>query len=215
MLLKIHPEDPQQRQINKIVEILNGGGIVIIPTDSVYAFAANPFNKSAVEKISMIKKIDFNKATFSFLGSNLSILSEYTKPIPNEIFRLMKSVLPGPYTFILPINNKIPKILENRRKTIGIRIPDNKIVHAIVDTIGHPIVSSSIKVNDQIGNEYISDPELIYEMYMDIVDAVIDGGPGGLIPSTIIDATGEIPVLVRKGAGPVNFLDLLDEGENI
>ncbi|HPZ37137.1 MAG TPA: L-threonylcarbamoyladenylate synthase, partial [Bacteroidales bacterium] len=143
MLLKIHPEDPQQRQINKIVEILKGGGIVIIPTDSVYAFAANPFNKSAVEKISMIKKIDFNKATFSFLGSNLSILSEYTKPIPNEIFRLMKSVLPGPYTFILPINNKIPKILENRRKTIGIRIPDNKIVHAIVDTIGHPIVSSS------------------------------------------------------------------------
>ncbi|HQD34305.1 MAG TPA: Sua5/YciO/YrdC/YwlC family protein, partial [Bacteroidales bacterium] len=141
--------------------------------------------------------------------------SEYTKPIPNEIFRLMKSVLPGPYTFILPINNKIPKILENRRKTIGIRVPDNKIVHAIVDTIGHPIVSSSIKVNEQIGNEYISDPELIYEMYMDLVDAVIDGGPGGLIPSTVIDATGEIPVLVRKGAGPVNFLDILDEEENI
>lgn len=215
MLLKIHPEDPQQRQINKIVDILNEGGVVIIPTDSVYAFAANPFNKSAVEKISKLKKIDPTKATFSFLGSNLSILSEYTKPIPNEIFRLMKSVLPGPYTFILPINNKIPKILENRRKTIGIRIPDNKIVHAIVDTIGHPIVSSSIKVDEQLGNEYISDPELIYERYIELVDAVVDGGPGGLEASTVIDATGEMPILIRKGLGPVDFLDLIDEGENI
>jgi tRNA threonylcarbamoyl adenosine modification protein (Sua5/YciO/YrdC/YwlC family) len=215
MLLKIHPEDPQQRQINKIVDILNEGGVVIIPTDSVYAFAANPFNKSAVEKISKLKKIDPNKATFSFLGSNLSILSEYTKPIPNEIFRLMKSVLPGPYTFILPINNKIPKILENRRKTIGIRIPDNKIVHAIIDTIGHPIVSSSIKVDENLGNEYISDPELIYERYIELVDAVVDGGPGGLEGSTVIDATGEMPILIRKGLGPVDFLDLIDEGENI
>ncbi|HHW60185.1 MAG: L-threonylcarbamoyladenylate synthase [Bacteroidales bacterium] len=215
MLLKIHPENPQQRLIVKVVDILNDGGIVIIPTDTVYAFATNPFKKSGVEKLCMLKKLDPSKATFSFLGSNLSILSEYTKPIPNEIFRLMKSVLPGPYTFILPINSKIPKILENRRKTIGIRIPDNKIVQAIVDTIGHPIVSSSIRVEEQLGNEYISDPELIYERYLEFVDAVVDGGPGSLVPSTVIDATEDMPILIRKGLGPVDFLDLIDEGENI
>ncbi|MBN1340350.1 MAG: threonylcarbamoyl-AMP synthase [Bacteroidales bacterium] len=202
MLLKIHPDNPGTRQVKTAVETLGKGGLVIIPTDTIYALACDISSSKAIEQIARIKGVKKAKANFSFLFYDLSQLSEYTKPIPNEVFKLMKSTLPGPYTFILNANNNIPKIFQSNKKTIGIRIPDNNIVASIIKELGNPIMSTSIHDEDEI-IEYTTDPGLIYEKYKNLVDVVIDGGFGDNIPSTIIDCTGETIEVIREGKGEI------------
>lgn len=203
MLLRIHPETPSQRQINIVTECLNDGGVVISPTDTVYGLTCDIFQSKAIERIARIKGIKPDKANFSFLCSDLSELSDYTKPIHNDLFKLMKRLLPGPYTFILNANNTVPKYIQNKKKTVGIRIPDNNIPLEIVKNLGHPIMSTSVHDEDDL-IEYTTDPELIYEKYKNLVDIVINGGYGGNLASTVLDCTGDEIVLVRQGLGPVD-----------
>lgn len=202
MLIKIHPENPSARQIKTAVDLLSQGGLIIIPTDTIYALACDIRSSKAIDQIARIKGVKKEKANFSFLFYDLSQLSEYTKPINNEVFKLMKSALPGPYTFILNANNNIPKIFQSNKKTVGIRIPNNNIVADIIRELGHPIMSTSIHDDDNI-IEYTTDPELIYEKYRNLVDIVIDGGFGDNVPSTIIDCTGETIEVIREGKGEI------------
>lgn len=203
MYLKIHPENPGQRQIRQACEILQKGGVIVYPTDTVYAFGCDILSYRALDKIARLRGISPVRANFSFIFSDLSQLSEYTRPVSNSVFKLMKSYLPGPYTFILHARNNIPRIFQSRKKTIGIRIPDNKIPLEIVREIGHPIITTSVHDEDEL-IEYTTDPELIWEKFRDRVDAVIDGGYGNNEPSTVIDCTGEEPVVVRMGIGTVD-----------
>lgn len=205
MLLRIHPETPSQRQINIVVECLKDGGIVICPTDTVYGLGCDIFKSKAIERIARIKGIKPEKANFSFLCHDLGQLSEFAKPIENNLFKLMRRLLPGPYTFILEANNTVPKYIQTKKKTVGIRIPDNKIPVEIVRILGHPIMSTSIHDEDEL-IEYTTDPELIYEKYKDLVDIVIDGGFGGNLASTVIDCTSDEIQIVREGLGAVDFL---------
>lgn len=205
MLINIHPVTPSQRQIDTVVEILNQGGIVIYPTDSVYAMGCSILKPKAVERLARLKGIKSEKARFSFIFSDLTDLSMYTKPINNQVFKLIKRTTPGPYTFIIEANNKIPKLLMNNRKTIGIRIPDNNIARMIVQSLGHPLMSTSVHDDDEIV-EYTTDPELIHEKYFNDVDLVIDGGYGDNRPTTIFDCTQGNIELVRQGKG--DFVDL-------
>ena len=202
MLLKIHPETPGQRQVQKAVEILRSGGTLIFPTDSVYGVGCDVYNHKAVEKVGMIKGVNPAKANFSLICHNLSQLSDYAKHVNNPTFKLMKQHLPGPYTFILEANSKVPKIFRSRKKTIGIRIPDNRIILEIVRELGNAIITTSIHDEDEV-IDYTTDPELIHEQYKTRVDAVIDGGPGNNVPSTVIDCTGTEPVILRQGIGEV------------
>ena len=185
-----------------VVECLNDGGVIIYPTDTIYGLACDILKSKAFERIAQIKGVRKDKANFTFIFTDLSQLSEYTKPISNEVFRLMRNSLPGPYTFILNASSNVPKIFQSRKKTLGIRIPENNIPLEIVKELGHPIMSTSIRDDDEIV-EYTTDPELIYEKYKDIVDIVIDGGPGDNVPSTIIDCTGIEPLMIREGKGEV------------
>lgn len=196
----MYEENPNPRYLDMILDTLNNGGTIIYPTDTIYGLGCDIFQTRAVENIARLKGIRPDKAQFSFIVSDLSHLSDYTKFVDNEVFKLMKSCLPGPFTFILHANNNVPKILKNKKKTVGIRIPDNNIILEIVRELGHPILTTSIHDNDEIV-EYTTDPELIYDNFKDKVDLVIDGGAGGNIPSTIIDCTGEIPEILRQGAG--------------
>ncbi len=200
MLLRIHPENPSQRQIKTVVECLQDGGVIIFPTDTIYAIGCDIYKPKALERVAQIKGIRIEKANFSFLCSDLSQLSDFTKPINNEVFKLMKSTLPGPYTYILNANNNVPRIFQSKKKTLGIRIPDNNIVAQIIQELGNPITSSSIHDDDEI-IEYTTDPELIYEKFQKQIDIVIDGGFGDNEPSTIIDCTGSEIVIVREGKG--------------
>jgi len=200
MLLKIHPETPSARNIQKVVECLSNGGVVIYPTDTVYGLACDIFKPRAFERIAQIKGIKKEKANFTFVFTDLSQLSDFTKPLSNEVFRLMRNSLPGPYTFILNANSNVPKIFQSRKKTVGIRIPENNIALEIVRELGNPIMTTSIHDEDEI-LEYTTDPELIYEKYQNIVDIVVDGGYGDNKPSTIIDCTGLEPLMVREGKG--------------
>ncbi|MDP2423967.1 MAG: L-threonylcarbamoyladenylate synthase [Bacteroidales bacterium] len=202
MLLKIHPENPSQRQINTVVECLADGGIIIYPTDTVYGLACDIFKTKAVDRIALLKGTKKEKANFTFVFHDLSQISDYTKPFSTEVFRLMKNSLPGPYTFILNANSNIPRIFHSRKKTVGIRIPQNKIPIALVRELGNPIMTTSIRDDDEI-IEYTSDPELIYEKYKNLVDMVIDGGYGDNRPSTIIDCTGAELLVVREGKGSI------------
>lgn len=200
MLIKLFNENPNPRDIRKIVDILRDGGIIIYPTDTVYGLGCDITNTRAVEKVARIKGIKVEKNTFSFICSDFSHLATYTKPIPNPVFKLLKKNLPGPFTFILEASNNVPRYFKGKKKTVGIRIPDNNIIRAIVAELGNPILSTSIHDEDEI-LEYTTDPELIYEKYKDLVDVVIDGGPGELIPSTIVDCSaGEIRI-TREGKG--------------
>jgi len=203
MLLRVHPENPSQRQINHIVECLNDGGVVISPTDTIYGLTCDIFKPKAIERIARIKGIKPDKANFSFLCSDLSELSDYTKPIPNDIFKLMRRLLPGPYTFILNANNTVPKYIQNKKKTVGIRIPDNGIPYEIVKNLGHPVMSSSIHDEDDL-IEYTTDPELIYEKYKNLVDIVVDGGFGGNMASTVLDCTSGEIIVIREGLGSLD-----------
>jgi len=200
MLMQIHPETPGQRQILKVVEILRHGGVIIYPTDTVYGLGCDIFNSKAVERVARIKGVNPEKSNFSFICHDLSHLSDYTKHLDNSTFKLMRNYLPGPYTFILEAGNKVPKIFKSKKKTVGIRIPKHNIPLEIVRELGNPILTTSIHDSDEV-IEYTTDPELIHENFMNLVDLVIDGGYGNNIPSTIIDCTGDNPVVIRKGLG--------------
>ena len=204
MLLKLYEQNPDPRQINKIVDLLGHGGVIIYPTDTVYGMGCDITKARAVERVARIKGIKADKAKFSFICSDLSHLSDYARHVDNNTFKLMKSYLPGPYTFILNASNQVPKSIKFHRKTVGIRIPNNNIILEIVKQLGHPILTTSLKKDDHI-LEYPTDPELIYEEYRDLVDAVIDGGYGGIVPSTVLDCSGEEPLLIREGLGEVEY----------
>ena len=204
MLTKLYAENPNPKQIEAIVKVLHEGGVIIYPTDTVYGIGCDIHNHKAVERIARIKGIKSEKAEFSFICRDLSHLSEYARQVPNTTFKLMKRNLPGPFTFILNASNKVPKILESKKKTVGIRIPDNQIVSAIVEQLGNPLLTTSVHFNvDMI--EYATDPELIYEKYADTVDLVVDGGIGGTEFSTVVDCTGIDPVITRQGMGILEF----------
>lgn len=200
MLISINAENPQERLIQQMVDILEEGGVIIYPTDTVYGIGCDITNKNAVERVARIRGIDPSKAMFSFICQDISQVTEYSKTINNDVFRVMKHNLPGPFTFILNSNNKTPKILKNRKETIGVRIIDNNIVDALVRGLGRPILTASVKADDKIA-EYYTDPHDIYEKYGKLVDAVIDGGIGGDVASTVILCTGNEPELYREGAG--------------
>ena len=205
MFLKIYPENPNPREIRKVVDCLQNGGIIIYPTDTIYGIGCDIFKPKAVERITEILGGSKKKSAMTFICHDLSNLSDYTKPIANNIFKVMKRTLPGPFTFILESNNNVPKIVQSNKKTIGIRVPDNNIIREIVRELGHPILSTSVKDDDEVV-EYTTDPELIYEKYENLVDMVIDGGYGDNVPSTVVDCTsGEIEV-VREGKGDMELL---------
>jgi tRNA threonylcarbamoyl adenosine modification protein (Sua5/YciO/YrdC/YwlC family) len=204
MLTKIYPENPNYKEIEKVIEILQRGGIIIYPTDSVYGMGCDMHNRKAVEKIAKLKGIKLEKAQFSIIYHSLSQLSEYTRPISNTVFKLMKKNLPGPFTFILNANNKVPELFQSNKKTIGIRIPDNPIVLEIVQEFGSPLLTTSVHDDDEI-IEYTTDPELIHEKYKDSVDLVIDGGYGHNEPSTVVDCTGDEPIITRQGIGELIY----------
>ena len=204
MLIKLYEKNPDQRQIDKIVDLLRNGGVIIYPTDTVYGMGCDISKARAVERVARIKGIKPDKARFSFICSDLSHLSDYARHVDNRTFKLMKSNLPGPFTFILTAGATVPKSIKAHRKTVGIRIPDNNIILEIVRQLGNPILTTSLKEEDHI-LEYPTDPELIYEEYRDLVDAVIDGGYGGIEPSTIIDCSGDEPEIIREGLGEIDF----------
>jgi len=205
MFLKIYPENPNPKIIQKIVDCLNDGGLIIYPTDTVYGMGCSIFKSKSVEKIAQIKGIKVEKSNFSFICSDLKHISDFTKPINNSLYKLMKKALPGPFTFILNANNNVPKLFQSKKKTVGIRIPDNNIILEIVRELGHPILTTSIYDEDDIV-EYTTDPELIYEKYQNIVDIVIDGGYGDNEASTVVDCTDDDFHVVRQGKGDFEAL---------
>ena len=202
MLISIHPTNPQPRQLAIIKDCLESGGIIAYPTDTIYGLGCDIFHPEAVEKICAIKKVNPEKAQLSFICADLSNLSNYAKSINNSLFRILKSTLPGPFTFVLPASKEVPKILQNKKKTIGLRIPDNKIALAIIETLGHPILSASFP-GENI--EDYTDPEIIQEHWGKQIDIVVDGGIGGIIPSTVVDCTTEEYIILRQGAGIWEF----------
>lgn len=198
MRLHIHPDNPQQRQIKTVVECLKDGGIIIYPTDTVYGLGCDIFQQKAVERICRIKHVDPQKAQLSFVCADLSDLSKYTRSISTPLYRLLKSHIPGPFTFILPSSREVPKILKSRKNTIGLRVPDHAVARAIITELGHPILSSSLP-GDMV--EEYTDPDWIYDRFGNQVDIMIDGGIGGMKFSTVVDLTQETPVILRQGLG--------------
>ena len=198
MLLHINTENPNKRHINTVVDCLKNGGVIIYPTDTIYGLGCDIFQQKAIEKISRIKNVLPQKAQLSFVCYDLSDLSKYTKSISTPLYRLLKEYLPGPYTFILPASKEVPKILQSKKNTIGLRIPDNNIAREIVHELQHPILSASLP--GEMVEEY-TDPELMYENFKNLVDIVVDGGIGGMVPSTIIDCTKDDYEVIRMGAG--------------
>lgn len=197
--IKIYEDNPSEAAIKKVVDVLKSGGLVIYPTDTVYGLGCDITNTRALERIAKIKGIKLEKANFSFVCSDLSNLSDYVRQIDTSTFKILKRTLPGPYTFILPGSNDLPKEFR-KKKTVGIRVPDNEIALDIVRMLGNPIVSTSIHDEDEV-LEYSTDPELIFEKWQHLVDLVIDGGYGDNIGSTIIDLSGHEPVIIREGKG--------------
>jgi len=200
MFIKIYHENPNQKDILKAVKVLEKGGVIIYPTDTVYGIGCDIYNQKGIERIAKIKEQKPKKANFSFICYDLSHVSEFTKPVDNDIFKMMKKNLPGSFTFILSANNKVPKFFKSKKNTVGIRIPNNDIIREIVKELGNPILTTSLKDDDEI-IEYTTDPELINEKYKETVDLIIDGGYGGNIPSTVIDCTGDDIEIIRKGKG--------------
>ena len=200
MLIKIYPNNPNEKQLAEVVACLRNGGIIIYPTDTVYGLGCDIYQAKAIEKLCKIRNINPEKANLSFICADLSHLSDFVKPIDNAVFRVLKHALPGPFTFILNANNKVPKLMHSNKKTVGIRVPDNDIARSIVKLLGNPIISTSIHDDDEVV-EYSTDPELIYEKYKDLVNMVIDGGYGELQASTVVDYTSVEPVIVRQGKG--------------
>ncbi|MDC0249253.1 L-threonylcarbamoyladenylate synthase [Flavobacteriales bacterium] len=204
MLLRIHADNPDPRQIRKVVECLKDGGVIIYPTDTIYGIGCDIFNKKAMEKLCCIKGLDIKKHNLSFICYDLSHIADFTKHLATSTYKLMKKTLPGPYTFILEANNAIPKLFKNSKKEIGIRIPDNNIPRNIVKELGNPIVTTSVKDEDMV-IEYSTDPELIHNHFNKLVDIVIDGGYGEAVPSTIIGFTNNTPQIIREGKGDITL----------
>lgn len=204
MFLEIHPKNPDARKINQVIDCLKKGGLVIYPTDTVYAIGCDIYQPKAIERLCQIKGVKPDKMSFSFICNDLSHLSQFTQSIDTPIYKLMRRYLPGAYTFILKANNTIPKLFKNKKKTVGIRIPDHPIPLTIVQELGHPIITTSIHHEDEI-IDYMTDPYDINEAFGNQVDIVIDGGICGVHPSTIIDCTEGYPVLIRQGKGEVDF----------
>jgi len=200
MLIKLYEENIDQRKLNYIVDTLKNGGIIIYPTDTVYSMGCDIMHQKAVEKIAKLKGLQIEKTRFSFICHDLSHLSDYTRPIPNPVFKLMKRNLPGPFTFILEANSNVPRYFKGKKKTIGIRVPDNAIIREIVRELGNPIFASSIHDTDEI-LAYTTDPELIHEEWGGKVDLIIDGGFGGNEVSTIVDCSSEEVEILREGKG--------------
>lgn len=207
MLIRINDKNIPEKSIAEIVNCLKNGGIIIYPTDTVYALGGDITQPKVLEKICKLKGIKLEKANFSFVCSNLSHLSEFTKPIPNHIFRIMKKALPGPFTFILEANKNVPKLLKQNKDTIGIRVPDNLICKAIVEQLGNPIISTSLHDSSDDILEYFSDPEVIHNEYEKKVDIVVDGGFGNIYASTVIDCSGDEIIVVREGLGSLDILN--------
>ncbi len=199
-LLRIHPDNPQPRAMDTVVKVLRKGGVIIYPTDTVYGIGCDIFQPKAVERVAKIKGIKVEKSNFSIICYDLSHLSDYCRQVDNSTFKLMKKVLPGPFTFILNANSRVPKLFKHKKKTVGIRVPDNNIPREIVHQLGNPIVTTSVLDDDEI-LEYTTDPELIFERYQHQVDLVIDGGYGNNQASTIVDCTDDEPEVVRQGLG--------------
>lgn len=203
MLIKIYPENPNPREVKKVVDIIDNGGLVIYPTDTIYGVGCDMMQPKTVARLAKLQGLDMDKAYFSFIFNDLSQISEYTKPLSNSAFRLLKHNVPGPFTFIFEANNNIPKLFKTRRKTVGIRVPDNNIILSIVAELGRPLLSSSVHDDEDEVTEYITDPELIHERYGNLVDAVIDGGYGDNQPSTVVDCTTDDFEIIRKGKGVI------------
>ena len=204
MIRKIYPENPNSREIDRAVAILKEGGVIIYPTDTVYGLGCDITKVKAIERVAQIKGLRAEKTNFSFIVSDLSHLADYTKPIDNQVYKLMKRNLPGPFTFILEASNLVPKILKSKKKTVGIRIPDNPIILELVRVLGNPILTTSVHSGDVI-LDYTTDPELIHEDMGHLVDLVIDGGFGNNIPSTMVDCTGPEIAIVRQGLGELEW----------
>ncbi len=202
--IKIYNDNPNPKEIEKVVKVLQNGGLIIYPTDTVYGLGCDITNNKAMEKVARIKGVKLEKANFSFVCNDLSHLSDYVKQIDTPVYKILKRALPGPYTFILPGNTNLPKAFK-KKKTVGIRVPDNTIARTIVKQLGNPIVSTSIHDEDEV-IEYTTDPELIFEKWQNLVDVVIDGGYGDNYASTVIDLTTEEPEIVREGKGDINVI---------
>lgn len=203
-LLKIHPLNPEMRKINRVVDVLRKGGIVVYPTDTIYGIGCDLVNRKSIERLCRVMDIKPNKLDLSFICNDLTHISEYVKNLQTPVFKVLKKSLPGPFTFILESSSKVPKILDVTKKTVGIRIPNHNIPRTLVAELGNPLITSSIKDDDKI-KEYTTDPEEIYEDFKNLVDIVIDGGAGGNVPSTVIDCTGDGLVLVRQGLGEIDL----------
>ncbi len=204
-LIKIHPINPEGRKIARIVDILKNGGVIIYPTDTIYGIGCDLMNRKSIERLCQIINVKPQKLDLSFICQDLSQVSNYVRRMDTPVFKILKKALPGPYTFILESSSKVPKILDVNKKTVGIRIPANLIPLALVQQLGNPIISSSIKDED-IVREYTTDPEKIYDDFKHKVDVVIDGGPGGNVASSVIDCTGGTLSIIRKGLGDVEWM---------
>lgn len=203
MLISIHPENPEQRKIQQVANILEEGGVIIYPTDTVYGLGCDISNKQAVEKICRIRQLDPAKAMLTFICKDISQIAEYAWQMDDPIFKLLKKNLPGPFTFILKSNNAVPKLLKNKKRTIGVRIPKNNIVSDLIAALNRPLLSISLKLNKE--DEYLTEPHLIYDRFGKLVDVVVDGGEGGSTPSTLIDCTVSPFEIIRKGAGEIEL----------
>jgi tRNA threonylcarbamoyl adenosine modification protein (Sua5/YciO/YrdC/YwlC family) len=204
MLLEIHPQNPDERKIKQAVRILQAGGVIIYPTDTVYGIGCDISNAKAVERVCQIRRLDPSKAMLAFICKDIAQAASYATQIDNTIFKIMRKNLPGPFTFILNASKDVPKLFKNKKHTIGVRIPDNKIILRLVEELGNPILTTSLKSDDEI-LEYFTDPTEIYEDFEHLVDLVIDGGIGGNVPSTLVDCSkGEIEIL-REGTGVLEY----------
>lgn len=202
--IKIYPENPNPKDLARVVDIVRRGGLIIYPTDTVYGLGCDITNSKAMQRLARIKGVKVHQYNWSFVCADLSNLSDYTRQISTPSFKLLKKALPGPYTFVLHGTNRLPKDFK-KKKTVGIRVPDNNIARALVKELGHPIISTSIKDEDEL-IEYTTDPELIYEKWKHLVDVIVDGGYGGNIPSTVIDLTTEEPSVLRLGKGSTDII---------
>lgn len=199
----MYPENPDPRKISQVIDVLEKGGVIIYPTDTVYGMGCDIFNQKAIERIGLIKGVKPKKEHFSFICYDLSNISEYTRSLSTPVFKLMKKALPGPFTFILAANNKVPKLLNSKKKTVGIRVPGHSIPRLLVKELGQPILTTSIRDEDDV-IEYSTDPELIYEKYKDLVDVVIDGGYGNNVASTVVDCSSDQIEVIREGLGDIS-----------
>lgn len=204
MLLSIHPVDPELRKIQQVVQILEDGGVMAYPTDAIYGLGCDLFQPRAIDRVCRIRQMDPRKALLTLICRDISEVSDYAHQIDNEVFRLMKKNLPGPFTFILRSGYKLPKTLKNRKGTIGVRVPNHRIIHSILEVLGHPILSTSLHSEDEL-LEYDNDPLDIHDQMENLVDLVIDGGLAGRTPTTVIDCTGDSPLVTRVGAGELRY----------